>query len=327
VAVTKCPKCDHSLEVDTPGKYKCPECKSLFTYEGKDIPRKAEKISDKKSSNVGCGTIIIIFLALGVIGAFISAVQEALTPASFTLNGRDERVASTPTTTLTFECVKIDSVKINDTLLRESEKEGLCDTGYEISLKDGKNEYKVQALGDDKTFQETVTISFDKKAYDKAQAEIAKKKKEAEAKKKAEEEAKLNALAKDYCSQRKSDIRKYPTLKIDGSSYIMEFNTAKQGRYLTQTDCKNRITQLLKLAEKDGTVISDSRMKDIIQKKHWIGMRDYQFVISVGNPDDINSSNYGSYKSDQYVYHKDSYGISAYYVYFDDGKLSSTQDF
>lgn len=102
MVVTKCPKCDHSLEVDTPGKYKCPECKSLFTYEGKDIPKKAEKISDKKSSNVGCGTVILIFLALGVVGAFVSAVQEALTPASFTLNGSNERVASTPTTTLTF---------------------------------------------------------------------------------------------------------------------------------------------------------------------------------------------------------------------------------
>ena len=56
-------------------------------------------------------------------------------------------------------------------------------------------------------------------------------------------------------------------------------------------------------------------------------MDEHCFYASIGDPNDINTTQIGSHTQNQAVYYKDNYGISAEYFYFDDGVLTSHQDF
>lgn len=143
-----------------------------------------------------------------------------------------------------------------------------------------------------------------------------------------EEKAKLeedkSKFAIQYCDKRSEDIRLYPLLKIQGENgqRTVPFKDAvtKKGTELSLDNCKEIVAFLFDWDVKDK--------QSIVDRKYWIGMDQVQLVSSLGMPDDINTTNYGFGKNQQWIYHKDSYGIRAHYIYLDDDqKVTSYQDF
>jgi len=250
-----------------------------------------------------------------------------------------------------FECTNVGTIKLNDKELNDDQKHALCyEKGYKVKLLDGENVFEFVAENTrGKKSKLEIKISFDEKAYNEKKAQEEKQrqqeeaerkqKEEAEAKAKAEAEAKaqaeaakqqeaqMNKYATDYCSKRKTNNRKFGKLSVSGNNANYEFSKGKRGKYLTSADCRSMIDALVAYMKSEEGSINTSMMTHIINVEYVMGMREFYFFAAVGNPDDINSSQYGTYKQDQVIYYKDSYGISAQYFYFDDGILTSYQDF
>jgi len=137
-------------------------------------------------------------------------------------------------------------------------------------------------------------------------------------------EAKKNDQATAYCSERADDSTSYYIIKVqeENGDLSTDYNSSvkKQGPALTQTDCREIIDALYKWKV--------SRIQDIVGRMYWIGMDRFSLIASVGQPNKINSSDYGSGQTEQWVYYKDSYGISSVYIYLDSNeKVTSYQDF
>lgn len=131
--------------------------------------------------------------------------------------------------------------------------------------------------------------------------------------------------ARDYCAARVEDSSEYYVIKLreekNGDIYTNYDNSPKKAGYsLTQTDCREIIDALYKW--------KSPRIEEIIQRVYWIGMDKFGLIVSIGIPNDINSSNYGSGSQEQWVYYKDSYGIRNTYIYLnEEDKVTSYQDF
>lgn len=143
---------------------------------------------------------------------------------------------------------------------------------------------------------------------------------EAETKAKAEVD-KRNSQAEKYCSERKTNSRKYPILdesigKNSGFSYD-DFES-KTGKQLTDDDCKKIIAFMYKRGFEN--------IDEVVGKKYWIGMSGIELYLSAGFADDVNIDNYGSGEREQRIYYKGSYVNGAMYFYVENGKLTSYQD-
>lgn len=144
-------------------------------------------------------------------------------------------------------------------------------------------------------------------------------------------EAEKNRLATEYCEQRAKSTKYYPlpeTTEVQEGAIEYEINDdlKKQGTSLTQDDCRLVIDYLYYLDEKYALVINIDFQK-VIERKYWIGMSMAELYPSLGYPNKINTTNYGAGEEMQNVYYKDSYGASAYYIYVEDGVVTSYQDF
>ncbi|HRN70670.1 MAG TPA: hypothetical protein PLS49_05805 [Candidatus Woesebacteria bacterium] len=140
-------------------------------------------------------------------------------------------------------------------------------------------------------------------------------------------EEEKNLKAKKYCDERKTSQRYYPIVKEsqdieDNIGYQIDNKISKTGENLTHDNCRIAINFLYKLAEK-GNVDIDY----IIEGRYWIGMNIVELFLSVGFPDKENISNYGSGETSQYIYYKDSRRINALYIYLEEGKVTSYQDY
>lgn len=141
---------------------------------------------------------------------------------------------------------------------------------------------------------------------------------------------KTTELATQYCSNRKQSSRYYPIPEVlvgsDGKTeYKQNDELKKNGASLTQVDCENVIGYLNDLSLKYPLVTIN--IQDVIERKYWIGMNIAELSYSMGYPNKINTTNYGSGENQQWIYYKDSYGINAYYIYVENSKVTSYQDF
>jgi len=146
---------------------------------------------------------------------------------------------------------------------------------------------------------------------------------------KLEEEKNIN-LAKQYCAERLNSSKYYPIPEVvvgsDGKTeYKQNDKLKKTGVSLTQTDCKNIIDYLNDLSLKYPLVTID--IKQVVERRYWIGMNIAELSYSLGYPNKINTSNYGHGENQQWIYNKGSYGASAYYIYVENNKVTSYQDF
>jgi hypothetical protein len=90
-----------------------------------------------------------------------------------------------------------------------------------------------------------------------------------------------------------------------------------QGEILNHEQSKDLMSMCISdLKDKD-------KCEDIIAKKFWIGMSENWAVISMGNPNDINTTTVSGLTRKQYVYGNPIYGAT--YVYFDNEVLTSYQ--
>ena len=143
-------------------------------------------------------------------------------------------------------------------------------------------------------------------------------------------EERLNSLATQYCVERKQNSRYYPLPEAkttaDGKIEYEQKNLKKKGSALTQSDCRTVIDYFTWFSNEYGQVASIN-IQNVIERKYWIGMNVAELMSSMGWPNDINTTNYGSGKTEQWIYNKDSYGASAYYFYVENSKVTSYQDF
>jgi|GEM_PF-6696310 len=144
-------------------------------------------------------------------------------------------------------------------------------------------------------------------------------------------EEEKSRLAVEYCEQRKNSLRYYPLPAIqevtdNQTEYELSKTLKKQGVNLTQKNCRSIIDYLYYMSEKYA-LTTDFNFQQVVERKYWVGMNMAELYTSLGYPNDINRTNYGSGETIQNVYYKDSYGSSAYYIYVDDGIVTSYQDF
>lgn len=237
------------------------------------------------------------------------------------------------------------SVKPSDTQVKigndsiQTNKNG--EFSKEVSLKNITTNVVISGKTKHASATKTVTITREMDAAEKAEAEqrAAEVKRKAEearieqeksiAEQKVKEEERRNSLATQYCTERKQYTRYFPIPENRTTPEgVVEYEVKdlkKKGSSLTQSDCRTVINYLTWLSSKYQAINVD--IQRIIEKKYWIGMNILELLPSVGYPDDINTSNYGSGNSGQWIYHKDYYGVSAFYIYVEDGKVTSYQDF
>lgn len=319
----------------------------LILFSGLFILPPIRKIYSKKF-NIRLRYILIIFLILFFTGIILTP-KEYNTPgvvAGMTQKILPEDTNSTtdnPVFRIAYNCINVRKILINQTELTQNEINKLCNQQYNIKLKPGENIYSIIIISRNSKIEETLKVIFDEKAYEtKLADEQAKARAAAEARRKAEAEAKaaaeaaakakataeLNTYATKYCTNRKTNTRKFGKLTLSGSKISAKFSEGTTGKYLTTTKCKEIVSFVINLMKyRNGSVDYDI-LNLIVKGNYQMGMDKYYFFASVGNPNDINTSQYGnSYTNDQVIYYKDSYGISAQYFYFDNDVLTSYQDF
>ncbi len=216
--------------------------------------------------------------------------------------------ASYPIQTLLYSCDKASYALVNTAILRGEELNKLCETGYEIKLKDGENNIKVQIHFSDEsynTFSEEFKILFSQASY----------------------ENKLKNYADQYCKNRKNSSREYGKVTFNEGIKYFDPTKGKIGKNLSKSNCEALVKVSMEIMQISKPEINDSDMKDIINRKFYIGMDQFLFYASVGNPSEVNKSTYENSQSDQVIYYKDSNHISANYFYFNDGVLTSYQEF
>ncbi len=280
--------------------------------------------------------VFIASIALFVAGAIIlrfppvkyfNSAQSNSTETQRIIPGKTEITTDDPRQILSYDCVNVTAIKIGEKDIAPASIEQICSGKYHLNLQSGLNSYHIEITTKSGVLTEDLSVTFDEVTYNAKLKAIADAKAQAEADAKAAEEAKLQGYATSYCANRKTATRKYGTFTISDKGISAEFSKGKQGRYLKIADCRAIIdTMIATMKKREGSVKSDI-LDLIIAGEYKMGMYEYYFFASAGNPDDINNSQYGSNEHDQVIYYKDSYGISANYYYFDNGVLTSTQDF
>lgn len=140
-------------------------------------------------------------------------------------------------------------------------------------------------------------------------------------------EEEKNLKTSQYCAAREKNHRYYPMFELtrdtqDNIDYKVNNDLRKTGTNLSQEDCRITIDFLYQLAEK-----SNVNIDYVIEGRYWIGMNIVELFLSLGFPDKENISNYGSGETSQYIYYKDNRKINALYIYAEDGKITSYQDY
>lgn len=140
----------------------------------------------------------------------------------------------------------------------------------------------------------------------------------------------IDKLATDYCQERENDSRVYPIpVKSDANEkrpYEIVNDSRKPGSSLTHYDCLTTINYLVWFKNYSAQVTTID-IEGIVGRKYWIGMNIGELTASIGWPDDINTTNYGGRKTEQWIYYKDSQRVNAYFFYINDSKVTSYQDF
>lgn len=140
----------------------------------------------------------------------------------------------------------------------------------------------------------------------------------------------IDKLATDYCQERKNDSRVYPIpVKTDVDNkrpYEIANDSRKSGSSLTHDDCLTMINYLVWF-KNYSAMVATTDIPSVVARKYWIGMNIAELTASIGWPDDINTTNYGGNKTEQWIYYKDSQRVNAYYFYTKDSKVTSYQDF
>lgn len=147
----------------------------------------------------------------------------------------------------------------------------------------------------------------------KTKEQIQKERKEATKK----QEEKNKNYATQYCNKRENSNKQYSVITSDDITEINK-SVKKKGLELTQNDCYQIVTYLNSWGSEN--------IADIVERRYWIGMGKVELLSSLGWPNDVNVTNYGLGVNEQWVYNKDSYG-SAYYIYLENNKVTSYQDF
>jgi hypothetical protein len=137
-----------------------------------------------------------------------------------------------------------------------------------------------------------------------------------------QEASKYTEYAKKFCENRKTATVQYPIYEVENSK--PKFITAKEGRYLTEEDCSVIMTYLVQVGLKEETI------KNVVEQNRWIGMGPIELTYVVGMPDDMNKSvSQGSLgipkQMEQWVFYRG--GGHTMYVYFEDGRVTSWQDY
>lgn len=310
--------------------------------------------------NIRLRYVLIISTILFFSGIIAIPSQGYTTPGSELTDTKrvipeiSELISENPEFLISYDCVNVQSITIENTLSQE-DIEKICNNGYELSLKNGQNEFTVKIVSVKGEIIETIKVSFDEAEYNKvleeraleeenkklvakaaaeekaaAEARAQEEARVAEEAKAAEEaravaearEALLKDYASKYCVSRKDTTRTFGELILyEDGSWENKVSKAKTGKNLREVDCRNIINFLV------SNNSSDSAIEKIADFKFWIGMNDYELAASMGNPNKINETGtvYGS--SNQWIYYKDNYGISAFYFYVENGVVSSYQDF
>lgn len=144
------------------------------------------------------------------------------------------------------------------------------------------------------------------------------------------EESERDELATQYCQKRANDTRVYPipVKNSEGSDkeYDITNDSREKGSNLTHSDCLTIIDYLVWMKNESFPVF-DINIDNIINRQYWIDMNTVELMSSIGWPNDINTSNYGGLKQEQWVYYKDSQRINALNVYVENSKVTSYQDY
>lgn len=220
----------------------------------------------------------------------------------------------------------------------------------EFILYQDKNSFQFEAIdeaGNSSQLTNTIKIVYvDKKKLEEEKAktkqeaertqEMAEKKVEAEKqqlqkeqiqkeKSRLEEEKRIN-LAKQYCDNRNKINSRYYPIPENKEECKINDKLNKRGVNLTSADCRVIIDCLFSSATKYASVTTID-INSVLERKYWIGMNVMELAYSLGIPNKINESDYGLGVNQQWIYYKDSYGASAYYIYVENSKVTSYQDF
>lgn len=161
-------------------------------------------------------------------------------------------------------------------------------------------------------------------------AQVKQKTQEEIAVEKAREEERLNTLATKYCEVRKDSSRYFPIPEVkvgeDGKrEYKQNDDLKKQGRNLTQADCKNIVDYMQDLAIKYPLVASFD-IEAVAEMKHWIGMNSVELSQSIGYPNKINTTKTAAGENQQWVYRYSVSNTDYYYVDGETLKVTAYQD-
>lgn len=158
--------------------------------------------------------VLIIWLILLFIAGYISP------PSGYTTEGSDitetkrvfpeelEVSSDMPELQISYNCLNVNGIKINNVELSEEKLEEVCSKKYSVVLKDGENIYVVEIKSPIKTISETIKVTFDKEKYETDLVA----KKEAEAK--LEEERRVAAEAENAKALSQWKV-KYEVVKRD----------------------------------------------------------------------------------------------------------------
>lgn len=279
-------------------------------------------------------TAITALFGLMCIGVIV--VWSILMPAKFEMKipNNAEVTVTDPTLKITFDCIKVDTVKLNGTLLNVNEKSNLCSNGLNIpNLNKGNNnlEFEAKVSYGETTITKTIKVNFDKNAYDqkmlqvKAEEESLRQEQQkqqeeaqhAEEQKHEQERQRVESLVDDkasaYCSNRANDGWKYPLLKKEGSYFGTD--GYKEGYSFTLDDCRNTMRIIIEIE-------SEEFLDKVANKKFWIGMREVTMLASLGSPNDANETVFSNTNHTQYVYGE---FPNSTYIYVEDGYVTSYQ--
>jgi len=298
---------------------------------------------------IACLAISVFLLVPCICCSSITFLAENAPPElTITSNGKTSWKSPKPSEIIRLSCTYTNEISLNEKSLTNDDKRNLCGSvGYSISLVDGINVLKFSAKSEmGKITELTLNITFSQAEYNDllANEKIVKEKQEADAKAKAvadekakqeaiakalaEKETMLNDYATRYCSERKGYSRTFGKIIVNSdNSWQTDVSKAIKGNRLSKSDCRNIVNSLVQFMEVSSGSVNKESMEQIISKKYWIGMYSIELVASIGNPDDVNTTTTTYSTSQQFVYYKDSYGISSIYIYTDGRKVTSYQDF
>jgi flagellar basal body-associated protein FliL len=147
--------------------------------------------------------------------------------------------ATEPTQEINLYCSGLKELKLNDEVFSAEEMNKICSTSeeYELRLKDGENNFTFKGTGlRDQKVSLTITIDFDKSAYDSQVAEEEKEREEEEAKEAQKREAEENARREDEEEAIKEWKTGYKEIKQNEINVSIENSDAMIVTFQNSTD-------------------------------------------------------------------------------------------